>query len=97
MNVISWNCRSIGLPSNIRFLKNIIYQERPSLIFLSETRDNKGKMESLRRALQYDGLISVDSYGKSGGLALLWKVKDQIQVCSCSRNHIDVEVKVDGK
>ncbi|KAK1382242.1 Endonuclease/exonuclease/phosphatase family protein [Heracleum sosnowskyi] len=97
MNVLSWNCRGVGLPSSIRFLKDVIRQERPSVIFLCETKDNKGKMESLRRALQFDGLISVDSQGKSGGLALLWKVKDQIQLRSWSRNHIDVEVKVDGK
>ncbi|XP_074356438.1 uncharacterized protein LOC141696155 [Apium graveolens] len=54
-------------------------------------------MESLRRTLQFDGLISVDSQGKSGGLALLWKIKCHVQLRSCSHNHIDVEVKVDGK
>lgn len=95
MSVLSWNCRGIGLPSNIQFLKDVVFQERPSFIFLCETIDNKGKIECLRRALKFDGLIAVDSIGKSGGLALLWRVKDQVQVNSMSKNHIDVEKKVD--
>lgn len=59
--------------------------------------DNKGKLERLRRTLRFDGLISVDAQGKSGGLALFWKEKDHIHLCSVSRNHIDVEIRVDGK
>lgn len=97
MNIISWNCRGIGLASRIQFLKDIVCQERPSVIFLCETRDNKGKMEKVRRALHFDGLFVVDSQGLSGGLALLWRVKDQVNLRSFSRNHIDVEIKIDGK
>ncbi|XP_074351885.1 uncharacterized protein LOC141691038 [Apium graveolens] len=42
--------------------------------------DNRGKMEKVRRMLQFDGLIVVDSVGKSGGLALLWKLKEQVKL-----------------
>lgn len=49
-------------------------------------------MESFRRAMQFNGLISVDSQGKSGGLALLWKDKEHVQLIIISRNHIDVDI-----
>lgn len=97
MSIISWNCRWLGFPSNFRFLKEIIRQERPAFVFLYETIDNKGKMEKVRGSLQFDGLISVDSHGRSGGLALLWKIKDHVLLRSLSHNHTDVEVKMDGK
>lgn len=93
MSIISWNC----LPSNIQFLKDVVRQERPSFVFLCETIDNKGKLERLRRALSFDGLITVDAIGRSGGLALLWKIKEQVLLCSLSKNHIDVEICADGK
>lgn len=76
MNVISWNCRGISLPSNIQFLKDVVRQERPNFIFLCETLDNKGKLESVRRAIGLDGLIAVDAVGRSGGLAFFWRIKD---------------------
>lgn len=97
MNVFSWNCRGIGLPSRIRFLKDVIHQERPSFIFLCETLDNKGRMEKLRRELKFEGLLSVNVVGKSDGLALMWKYKDQVQLRSMSKNHIDMEINVTGK
>ncbi|XP_074347635.1 uncharacterized protein LOC141686501 [Apium graveolens] len=53
-------------------------------------------MERIRSALGFDGLLAVDSVGKSGGLTFLWKVKDQVQLRSMSRNHIDVEISADG-
>lgn len=97
MSVLNWNCRGIGLPSKIQFLKDVVRQERPDFIFLCETIDNKNKMERVRRALRFDGLISVDDVGKSGGLAFLWRHKDQAQLRSESRNHIDMEINMNGK
>lgn len=97
MNVLSWNCRGIGLPSNIQFLKDVVRQERPNFVFLCETKDNKGKLERVRRALGFDGLIVVDAIGKSGGLALLWRIKDQVKLNNLSKHHIDVEISVDDK
>lgn len=97
MSIISWNCRGLGLPPNVRFLKELVRQERPSYIFLCETIDNKGKIDWISRSLGFDGLITVDAQGRSDGLALLWKEKEEVELRSFSRNHIDVEVAVEGK
>lgn len=75
----------------------MVRQERPSFIFLCETLDNKGKMERVRKALGFDGLVIVDVVGKSGGLAFLWKVKNQVLLRNLSKYHIDVEVIMDEK
>ncbi|KAL8116353.1 hypothetical protein AgCh_022742 [Apium graveolens] len=54
-------------------------------------------MERLRRELRFDGMLTVNAQGRSGGLALLWKMKDQVTLRSLSRNHIDVEVCCENK
>ncbi|XP_074346940.1 uncharacterized protein LOC141685753 [Apium graveolens] len=72
-------------------------QNQKNEVMAGVAGDSKGKMEKVRRALHFDGLFAVDSQGMSGGLALLWRVKDQVNLQSFSRNHIDIEIKVDGK
>lgn len=37
-------------------------------------------------------MISVDASGHSGGLALLWRNKDEISLSAFNKNHIDVSV-----
>ncbi|XP_074348419.1 uncharacterized protein LOC141687147 [Apium graveolens] len=50
-------------------------------------------MEMVRRSLKFDGLISVDAVGRSGGLELLWKHNEHVPLKSLSHSHIDVEVE----
>ena len=54
-------------------------------------------MDWISKSLGFDGLITVDAQGRSGGLALIWKEKDNVELRSFSRNHIDVEIAVEGK
>lgn len=43
--------------------------------------------------LGFEGVSVVDVQGHSGGLAFLWKNKDEANLLSYSRNHIDLRVK----
>lgn len=86
----------LGLPWNIRFLADLVRQERPVFVFLCETLSRKGKLEFIQNKLGFEGLFVVEPQGRSGGLAMLWKEQDQAKVRSFSQNHIDVDVKVDG-
>ncbi|KAL8132330.1 hypothetical protein AgCh_007992 [Apium graveolens] len=88
--------KGLGLPWKVRFLADLVRQERPVIIFLCETLSSKDKMEFIRCKLGFDGLFVVESQGRSGGLAMLWKEQDQAKVISYSQNHIDVEVRVEG-
>ncbi|KAK1401084.1 Endonuclease/exonuclease/phosphatase family protein [Heracleum sosnowskyi] len=95
MSVLSWNCRGVGLPWNVRFLKDVVRQEKPVFIFLCETIGRKDRVEWVRRQLGYEGMVVVEPQGRSGGLALLWKETDQGNLLSYSQNHIDIEVRME--
>lgn len=44
----------------------------------------------------YEGMIVVEPQGRSGGLSLFWKEKEQGNLLSYSHNHIDIEARVEG-
>lgn len=96
MSSLSWNCQGFGLPWNVRFLEDLVQQERPVFIFLCETLSRKDKMEFIRCKLGFEGLFVVEPRGRSGGLEMLWKEQDQAKVLSFSHHHIDIEAKVEG-
>lgn len=45
--------------------------------------------------LGFEGLFVVEPQGRSVGLAMLWRERDQAKVLSFSQHHIDVETDVD--
>lgn len=61
-------------------------------MFLCETICKKVTVEKVRLSLGFDGMIAVDSSGRSGGLALLWRNKDEVTLTSFNKNQIDVIV-----
>lgn len=89
MKTLSWNCQGLGLPWKIQFLKDVISQEKLRCIFLCETIRSKTKMEIIRLKLGFNGILVVEPMGKNGGLALLWKDIEKINLRSMSQNHVD--------
>ena len=57
-----------------------------------EIKRNKIKMEVILGQLGYAGLFVVDPVGKSGGLALLWREVEEIEIQNYSRRHINAIV-----
>ena len=49
-------------------------------------------MERIKNILEFDGLFTVPSDGRGGGLALMWKGRDMVWVDSFSKYHIDAIV-----
>ncbi|XP_074355881.1 uncharacterized protein LOC141695541 [Apium graveolens] len=92
MTTLSWNYRGMGLPRKVQFLFDVVRQEQPIFVFLCETMSKRSRLEWVKNKLGYEGLITVDPIGKSGGLALMWTEKDQAELLSLSQNHIDVKV-----
>lgn len=41
-------------------------------------------------------MLVVEARGLSGGLAMMWKVKDEAKVINFSMKHIDVIVRIGG-
>ena len=71
MKVGVWNCRGAGSSLTVPQLKEVIHLHSPGILFLSETKNQKKFMESVRQKLNFEDSVIVDSVGKAGGLALL--------------------------
>ena len=70
MSFILWNCRGMGIASTVKELKEVCVKSK-SLVFLSETRMKKKKLDGIRRRkFQFNNAFYVDPVGLSGGLAV---------------------------
>lgn len=96
MITLRFNCRGVGLPSNVQFLSDVVRQEKPDYVFLCKTIEKKNKLEWIRNKLGFEGLVAVDPQGRSGGIAFLWKEENNARLLGYSRNHIDMEISVAG-
>jgi hypothetical protein len=96
MKLISWNCRGLGNPGAVRDLHQMVKEKKPTLLFLMETKSRQNHMEVVRVKLGFDGLFTVDPVGRSGGLALLWRDADDLNIQNFTRRHINAEVRIPG-
>ncbi|KAM6584214.1 hypothetical protein CsatB_011216 [Cannabis sativa] len=94
MNVLSWNCRGLGNQRTVQFLKELVFQKRPDFIFLCETKCHKSKVVGLAQSLHFEGVFVVEAIGASGGMALLWKNKEDGTLLGYSNNHIDIQISI---
>lgn len=58
-------------------------------MFLVETKLITGIWEALKNKLKFEGYFVVDSKGKSGELALPWRVEVGVSIQSYSQHHIN--------
>jgi exonuclease III len=89
MSLLSWNCRGFGNPYAVQDLCQLTKDKKPTILFLMETKCKRSRMEVVRVKL---GFV-VDPVGRSGGLALLRKETDLVDIQNFSRRHITVVVK----
>lgn len=76
MKLISWNIRGLNGPRKGRLLKNMIMQEKPSILFLQEMKCSSVTLEKIAAKVCPSGLVAtVDAQGASGGLAILWDAR----------------------
>lgn len=62
------------------------------MVFLSETRLFSNNVEGLRRSLGFPNGVGVGSFGRGGGLALLWSNDICVKLQTYDKLHIDVMV-----
>ncbi|KAK9672224.1 hypothetical protein RND81_12G085700 [Saponaria officinalis] len=96
MNLLSPNCRGLGNPDALGGLRNLLRREAPSLVFLCETKLSGSEMRNVRACLDdYDGM-EVDSVGRAGGLAFLWRKEINCSLRLASVHHMDFEIHTKG-
>jgi len=97
MKVLCLNCQVLNEPQAGRDLCSLIRREKPSLVFLSETKLHSAATKSLIEKVlagkerEFFGTY-VDVRMSSGGAALLWLQDIQVMLLSKSSNHVDVEI-----
>jgi len=96
MIILSWNCRGLGNPWIVQVLNWMVRTKKPNLVFLMETKLNSKKMEAIQTKLDFDAIFVVDSIGKSGGLALMWKLDNVMNIQNYSRWNINVVIQTDS-
>jgi exonuclease III len=93
MNILAWNCRGLADPRTVQELCALIRTHNPGLVFLSETWQNKDRMEKLRKRFGLKYYFAVQSDNKGGGIALFWDESLDVVLQSFSHRHIDALIK----
>ncbi|KAE8735408.1 hypothetical protein F3Y22_tig00000340pilonHSYRG00340 [Hibiscus syriacus] len=92
VTILSWNCRGLGNPVTVRELRRMISEKNPVLVFVSETKLRKNKVEVVRLATKMVGCFSVEIADERVGQMMLWKEGIKVSLQSFSNLHIDMEV-----
>ncbi|XP_024196657.1 uncharacterized protein LOC112199901 [Rosa chinensis] len=77
-------------------LVNIVRQQNPSIVFLSETLAAPDLLTEVRRRIGFDGVICSPREDDCRGLGLFWRNEVPVRLRNYSANHIDVEVGAVG-
>lgn len=85
MSLISWNCRGLENPRTVKALQKVVQQKEPILVFLTETKLNKERVEIVKDKCNFKFSWVVPCVGRSGGLALFWKEGIKVEVLEADR------------
>jgi hypothetical protein len=93
MTILCWNCRGPSNPQAVRELCREVKEKSLEMVFCMETKLRSNKMAIIKQKLGFKNMLVVDSIGRSGGLALLWKDEVGVEVPNYSQRHINAIVK----
>ncbi|TYH19510.1 hypothetical protein ES288_A05G357600v1 [Gossypium darwinii] len=97
MKILCWNCRGVGNLATVREFRQLLVANVPDIVFLCETKINSNRFQRIRSICRMEGCLAVDSAGKSGGLALLWRDGLDVLVQNYSNFHIDSLVRLENE
>ncbi|KAH7848443.1 hypothetical protein Vadar_002760 [Vaccinium darrowii] len=92
MLILTWNCQGVGRTLTSQALGDLVRKNRPSIVFLMESKNNKVKLETISNKLGFDNSSYVDPDGLSGGLVLWWDTDVKLDVEFNSKNYMHVIV-----
>jgi len=93
MKILSWNCQGLGNPLTVQEIRALTAQERPTMVFLMETKNKETVVEKTKRRLKFQHVFTEQPIGIAGGLVLMWNEEAEVKIISSSKEYIDVECK----
>lgn len=82
----------MGNPLTIRQLKEVCNLYSPEVVFLTETKNKKEKLEKIKKIVRMELEVLVEPVGTSGGEGLFVKPGVKVEVVESSRGMMDVRV-----
>lgn len=92
MSILSLNYRGLGNPRALQFLIDTIIRKKPNYVFLCKMVSRQDVLERVCIYLKFECELLVNSYGRSGGIALLWRNKEDVELLTYARNYINVKI-----
>jgi exonuclease III len=87
MKILSWNCMGISRPYAVRSLRVLISDNRPDILFLSETESPPSLVSPILISLGFFSMSHVASAGFSGGL-VAWLIGVDLECFISNKNNI---------
>lgn len=72
MNILCGNCRGDSHPDFKSEIKDLVRENNPMLVFITETKQPTCKVDDLRTSLKFDSSTGIDSVSLSGGIWVMW-------------------------
>ncbi|PWA56180.1 hypothetical protein CTI12_AA420120 [Artemisia annua] len=96
MRLLSWKVQGLGNPWTVRHLRELVKENKPSIVFLMETRLHDTESNSIRRCFLDFNFLVVNPVRRAGGLMLLWNKNLNVQITSFSNHYISFSVTEDN-
>ncbi|MBA0817826.1 hypothetical protein Gohar_022187, partial [Gossypium harknessii] len=80
----------------VRELKQLLVANVPGILFLCKTKVHSNEFSRIQSRCRMGGCLAVNSEGKSGGLALMWREDVDVTIQTYSKFHIDSLIKLDN-
>ncbi|XP_074266286.1 uncharacterized protein LOC141588759 [Silene latifolia] len=77
-------------------LRNLIRREAPTFVFLSETKLSSVEMRKISSSFDEFYSMEVDSVGRSGGLAFMWRKDLKVVFRAASVHFMDFDIEMDS-
>ncbi|KAK6125295.1 hypothetical protein DH2020_040957 [Rehmannia glutinosa] len=93
---LRWELPRAWEPGQFQELRELVCKKDPQLVFLCETKCKASVVDKIKYSLNMFG-FAVDSWGRSGGLALLWHKDIPVSLRHYSDRFIGVGVDILGQ
>ncbi|KAG7970802.1 hypothetical protein I3843_07G102500 [Carya illinoinensis] len=97
MRALSWNCQGLSNHRTIQFLCRLVKEKLTDFIFIMETKLRSEKVEVVQKKLGFKDCMVVESRRLCGGLVMMWKDVEGVELWNYSQWHISLWVKNKGE